>query len=360
MTTRQASKTNNGRRKTATRLRSGCRDLASVETTAGWHFSGGSDEGVFGHSATLLVAASRRHPAGHPRQGQRVGRNPQLALGLVLDAPGRRIGPNAIQALDALALLGLRLPVGLLAADRAYTDQKPAHFALPARRLGYQLVLDYKQDQRGIQGTHHGALLVDGTLACPAMPEPLATVTTGLNDRHVRDLDDQQTSRIAAREPYFLKLKQSPDPRGAIRLQCPAAGPSPSVTCPRFARLHSAPATSGPAVIDLTNARSTAAHPRRSPPSRSAPPNASGRHRRTRYQGSAAGRPSPSTPAIWANSTSSAKTGTTSAPPGTTPTGPSGPTTKASTAAPRATASTSPSPRSVSLTAARHKPSSSL
>ncbi|MFF2627586.1 hypothetical protein ACFVUN_17665 [Kitasatospora griseola] len=241
------------------------RDLASVETTAGWHFSGGSDEGVFGHSATLLVAASRRHPAGHPRQGQRVGRNPQLALGLVLDAPGRRIGPNAIQALDALALLGLRLPVGLLAADRAYTDQKPAHFALPARRLGYQLVLDYKQDQRGIQGTHHGALLVDSTLACPAMPEPLATVTTGLNDRHVRDLDDQQTSRIAAREPYFLKLKQSPDPRGAIRLQCPAAGPSPSVTCPRFARLHSTPATSGPAVIDLTNARSTAAHPSAKP-----------------------------------------------------------------------------------------------
>ncbi|MEV5508813.1 hypothetical protein [Streptomyces orinoci] len=38
------------------------RDLASVEVTAGWHFSAGSTEGVFGHSATLLVAASRRPP----------------------------------------------------------------------------------------------------------------------------------------------------------------------------------------------------------------------------------------------------------------------------------------------------------
>lgn len=201
------------------------RDLASVELTGGWHFSGGSTEGTFGHSATLLVAASRRHPTGHPNAEARVSKHPQLALGAVLDSPGKRIGPNAIHALTALAPLGL--PVGLLAADRAYTDQTTEHFQLDARRMGYQLALDYKQNQRGVQGTHLGAALIDGTLACPAMPDALANVTAGLDDKAVRDLDEKLEQRIAAREPYFLKLKQGPAPDGTIRLQCPAAGPRP-------------------------------------------------------------------------------------------------------------------------------------
>jgi hypothetical protein len=234
------------------------RGLSSVEITAGWHYSGGSDEGVFGYSATLLVAASRRHPEGHARAGQRISAHPQLALGLVLDAPGKRIGPNAIHALTRLAPFGF--PTGLLAADRAYTDQTTAHFAQPARRLGYQLVLDYKKEHRGVQGTHYGALLVDGSLACPAMPAALAHATTGLDDKAVRELDRdaQLAERIAAREAFFFKLKQLPDARGAIRLQCPAAGSSPSVACPRFNQVHRIPA-SRPTVVDLTNPRATAA-----------------------------------------------------------------------------------------------------
>ncbi|MER6773951.1 hypothetical protein ABT389_29950 [Streptomyces bacillaris] len=128
------------------------RGLASVELTAGWHYCGGSEEGIFGHSASLLVASSRRHPTGHPQAGERVSRLPQLALGLVLDTPGKRIGPNAVHSLARLAQLGF--PTGLLAADRSYTDQIAEHFAQPVRTMGYQLVLDYKQQHRGVQGTH--------------------------------------------------------------------------------------------------------------------------------------------------------------------------------------------------------------
>ncbi|MFF5828900.1 hypothetical protein ACFY8H_12590 [Streptomyces bacillaris] len=128
------------------------RGLASVELTAGWHYCGGSEEGIFGHSASLLVASSRRHPTGHPQAGERVSRLPQLALGLVLDTPGKRIGPNAVHSLARLAQLGF--PTGLLAADRSYTDQIAEHFAQPVRTMGYQLVLDYKQRHRGVQGTH--------------------------------------------------------------------------------------------------------------------------------------------------------------------------------------------------------------
>ncbi|MGP3967387.1 hypothetical protein [Streptomyces sp. 6N223] len=92
------------------------------------------------------------------------------------------------------------------------------------------------------------------------MPAALAHATTGLDDKAVRaiDRDAQLAERIAAREAFFFKLKQSPDTRGAIRLQCPAAGPSPSVTCPRFNQVHRITAPR-PTVVDLTNPRATAA-----------------------------------------------------------------------------------------------------
>lgn len=325
------------------------RGLASVELTAGWHYCGGSEEGIFGHSASLLVAASRRHPAGHTQAGERVSRHPQLALGLVLDTPGKRIGPNAVHSLAQLAPFGL--PAGLLAADRAYTDQTTENFAQPVRTMGYQLVLDYKQQYRGVQGTHQGALLVDGSLACPAMPHVLAHATTGLTDKAVRAIDEsgELRERIAAREPYFLKLKESADERGAIRLQCPASGPSPAVTCPRFNHAHRVPAPQ-PAVVDLTNKRATAAHTAAKP----TVPIPQGERLRPL--------PMSELPRICQKPTitvrpgglgkldNSARTAITSTPPGRTSTGPSGRTSKVSTAEPRATASTSPTPRNGSLT----------
>ncbi|MGV9310333.1 hypothetical protein ACWENQ_40880 [Nonomuraea sp. NPDC004354] len=113
------------------------------------------------------------------------------------------------------------LPTGTLAVDRAYTDQTADHFARPARGRGYRLALDYKAEQRRLQGSVHGALLVDGTLACPLMPAPLLHATTGLDDAAIRAPDDELTALIHARQPYFLKVKQTPDAEGKLRLQCP-------------------------------------------------------------------------------------------------------------------------------------------
>jgi hypothetical protein len=151
--------------------------LASFEITAGWHHSAGKADPTYGYSATLTVAARRRDTTATER-------HPQMAVGLVLDTPGTRIGPNALTTLHSLRPLGL--PTRLLAADRAYTDQTHEHFAGPARALGYQLVLDYKKDQRGIQGSLHGAPMIDGNLACACTPAPLAHATTGLDDKHIR------------------------------------------------------------------------------------------------------------------------------------------------------------------------------
>ncbi|MEU5102055.1 hypothetical protein AB0H07_07150 [Streptomyces sp. NPDC021354] len=234
---------------------------ASVEVTAGWHYSGGSNTGTFGYSATFVVAAHRRPP------GQEAGdptAYPQMCLGLVLDTPTVRTGRNAITALQALS--GLSLPVGTCAADRAYTGCSPENFQIPVRRLGYRLALDYKAADRGTQASWQGALLIDGTLTCPHMPAALAGATHRADDKTVREIKDnpQLTDRIAARTAFHLKTKEGPDNRGSIRLHCPAAGPSPSVNCARRDRLRPQhPRTTGPppAVLDISDARRRAAHP---------------------------------------------------------------------------------------------------
>ena len=119
---------------------------------------------------------------------------------------------------------------GWLGYDRAYTAALPGRFQLPARALGYRPVMDYRIDQLGIQANTGGAILVEGTWYCPALPGPLITATTRLRDHAItRDLYDQQ---ITARAAYQLKRKDGPDADGYQRLSCPAAGQHPGLICP--------------------------------------------------------------------------------------------------------------------------------
>ena len=90
--------------------------------------------------------------------------------------------------------------------------------------------MDYRDDQLGIQANTGGAILVEGTWYCPALPGPLITATTRLRDHAItRDLYDQQ---ITARACYQLKRKDGPDADGYQRLSCPAAGTHPGLICP--------------------------------------------------------------------------------------------------------------------------------
>ncbi|WP_150494604.1 hypothetical protein [Streptomyces kanamyceticus] len=221
--------------------------LASVDLTAGWHYSGGSGTGTFGLSGHLALAAQAR-PAR--------GRIAHIVLGLAVDHPGRRTGRNAVTLLTPLAELGL--PAGMLAVDRLYTDARPESFALPVRALGYRLVLDYKKDQRGPQGDHpfRGSVMIDGTLTCPLIPPALANATRRLTDRAARRPDETTQTQINNRKPYFLHLKQGPDHTGTIRLACPAAGTSPTVNCPRRPSPRTPPQT-----VDLTDPRQRSTHP---------------------------------------------------------------------------------------------------
>ena len=175
---------------------------------------------IWGYDASLVVTGSDDpdEPAAMPT----------LVLGMApLRKPGTRVGQSAIVALASIADRGH--PANYLAGDRAYSQSKPEDFQLPARALGYKVVLDYKIDQLGRQGSHAGMILVDGTWYSPGMPESLINATVDFR----KGVIDESThaARIEERRRYQMRPKARPDDDGHVRMVCPAAGPAPQVRC---------------------------------------------------------------------------------------------------------------------------------
>ena len=123
------------------------------------------------------IAATARLPGAPPGC-------PDLAIGLALTRPGEDPGGTGARVLASAAARGYK--PGWLGYDRAYTAALPGRFHLPARALGYKPVMDYRGDQLGIQANSQGALLVEGTWYCPALPGPLITATDRRPDRRQR------------------------------------------------------------------------------------------------------------------------------------------------------------------------------
>jgi hypothetical protein len=167
------------------------------------------------------IATTARPPGAPPA-------HPNLAIGMALARPGQDPGGTGARVLAPAAARGHK--TGWLGYDRAYTQALPGRFHLPARALGCKPVTDYRAGQLGIQANTQGALLVEGTWYCPALPEPLITATAALRD-HAIDRETY-TDRIAARGPYQLKHKDGPDAGGYERRSCPALGAHPALMCP--------------------------------------------------------------------------------------------------------------------------------
>jgi len=175
---------------------------------------------IWAFEATLVVSGSD-----DPSDPSAV---PSLAMAMPpLHKPSVEPGQNAALALASLRNRGY--PAHYLAGDNAYSNATYEHFQLPARALGYELVLDYRIDQLGLQNSHDGMILVDGTWYCPATPTALVNATSDLR----KGLIDESThaARIEERRAYQIRRKGRPDADGHVRVYCPAASPNPVVRC---------------------------------------------------------------------------------------------------------------------------------
>lgn len=170
--------------------------------------------------ATLLTTAS-------PEPGS-LASFPNLVVGLALERPGIDPGGTALRVLAGARSRGFA--PGPLGVDRAYSGAFATNFHLPARAMGYQLVIDYRVDQLGRQANSQGAVLVEGAWYCPAMPEVLVNATIDLRSGAI-DADTYR-QRVDARRAYALRRKSGPDADGYERFMCPAQGARPKVRCP--------------------------------------------------------------------------------------------------------------------------------
>jgi hypothetical protein len=119
--------------------------------------------------------------------------------------------------------------LGDIIADSGYSHRQPGTWANPLRRAGASLVQDLHPNDRGPQGTHHGAIIANGCLYCPATPKPLLELVPLPPGAPATDVavHDARTAELAR---HKLGLHTAGDADGYRRLACPAV--MGKVRCP--------------------------------------------------------------------------------------------------------------------------------
>jgi hypothetical protein len=143
--------------------------------------------------------------------------------------------PNLGVSEEAVSLLksalGTGLSPGVADADKAYfANALVDRLHEPAVNLGFTPSTDYRVDRLGVQGQKGGAELIEGKYHCPAMPIALKNATIDLVTKKI-DEETFQTRR-KTRIEFELRPKEKADEKGRTPMMCPAAGDSPTVTCP--------------------------------------------------------------------------------------------------------------------------------
>ena len=121
------------------------------------------------------------------------------------------------------------IDLGDLLADSGYSYRAPESFAAPARALGAELVMDLHPNDRGMKGTHQGAILCNGNLYCPATPKTLFELCPPAPAATEQELQihDQKTEELSR---YKLGALSAHDQDGYHRAICPAA--AGKIRCP--------------------------------------------------------------------------------------------------------------------------------
>jgi hypothetical protein len=198
----------------------GTSDCADPEASWG-HRSGGGpgqdSELFFGYYGSAGTMMREEHSPPVPELARRM-----TACSCRHD-PARALVP----VLTAMPAAGI--PLGDILADSGYAHRDAAAWATPLRGAGAQLIQDLHPLDRGPRGTHHGAIIANGNLYCPATPRTLLELAPLARNATPEQAcaHDQQTAETAR---YKLGRITSDDADGYHRVACPAA--TGKIRCP--------------------------------------------------------------------------------------------------------------------------------
>jgi hypothetical protein len=191
----------------------GSSDCADPEASWG-HRSGGGpgqdSELFFGYYASAGTMMREEHGPPVPELARR------MTVCSCRHDPARALVP----VLTRMPQAGI--PLGDILADSGYAHRDAGAWALPLRQSGAQLVQDLHPSDRGPRGTHHGAIIANGNLYCPATPRPLLELGP-----LARDATPDQTAahhqQTAETARHKLGRITGDDHDGYHRVMCPAA-----------------------------------------------------------------------------------------------------------------------------------------
>jgi hypothetical protein len=185
-----------------------------ADPRASWgHRSGGGpgqdSELFFGYYASAATMMREEHGLPVPELARRM-----TACSCRHD-PARALVP----VLTAMPAAGI--PLGDILADSGYAHRDAEAWAIPLRASGAELVQDLHPNDRGPRGTHHGAIIANGNLYCPATPRTLLELAPLARDATPEQAEahDRQTAETAR---YKLGRITSNDADGYHRVMCPA------------------------------------------------------------------------------------------------------------------------------------------
>jgi len=114
------------------------------------------------------------------------------------------------------------IPLGDMLADSGYAHRDADAWAIPLHAAGAQLIQDLHPSDRGPRGTHHGAIIANGNLYCPATPRTLPGLGPLARDatHEQAAAHDQQSAELARHKPGKITAG---DADGYHRVMCPAA-----------------------------------------------------------------------------------------------------------------------------------------
>ena len=198
----------------------GTSDCADPEASWGHRKGGGpgqDSELFFGYYLSAATMMREEHSPAVPELARRM-----TASSCHAD-PARALVPVLT------AMPGNGIPLGDILDDSGYAHRDAAAWAIPLRQAGAQLVQDLHPSDRGPKGTHHGAIIANGNLYCPATPRPLLELSPLARDATPEETATHDT-RTAELARYKLGRITSDDEDGYHRVMCPAV--TGKIRCP--------------------------------------------------------------------------------------------------------------------------------